>query len=114
MTNHKGRLSKLEHGAGLGKRYGYLCVISTGWAAGMVAPEEAAKGYKIQPYIQSAGGTGGEPFYLADIDALREFAQRPNVEITFIIFGDREESSDPYFTDPYFTKMGTTEPQEDI
>jgi hypothetical protein len=111
MTNHKNRLAKLET-AGLGKRYPYLCVISTGWAEGMKDKEERAKGYKIQPYTPQLKGTGGEPFYLADIDALREFAQRPDVSITFVVVGDEDESPDPFFTDPYFAGLPEEQAEE--
>lgn len=83
--NINSRLAKLETAAGIGKRYGYMLVINNlFWKD----DPERAKGYKIQPYMQSAGGTGGEPFYLATVEEVDEFRKRPDVELSIYIMGD--------------------------
>src|SRR5688500_10262766 len=90
MSNLTNRVNKLENSQGMGKRMKYMCVITEGWASGMDTPEERAKGYKIQPYIQSAGGTGGKPFYLATEAELQEFAARDDVELFVLRVGYKE------------------------
>lgn len=81
----KNRLAKLEASAGIGKRYPYMVVIDN---FGFGTPEEKAKGYLIQPFIKSAGGTGDAPFYLGTIEEVDEFRARPDVELHIFIMGD--------------------------
>lgn len=95
MTNNlRSRVNKLEAAQGIGRRMKYMCVLMQGWADGWDTPEEKAKGYKIQPFIQSAGGTGGEPFYIRTEQGLNEFAARDDVELTIIKIG-REDKNNP-------------------
>jgi hypothetical protein len=90
MSNIKTRLQQLEKKAGLGDRMKYMCVIDnlTHWDT----PEERAKGYKIQPCAKWAGGTGGEPFYLASWEDVEKFESRPDVELLIIEFGTKPAS----------------------
>jgi len=85
MANLKGRITRLETDAGIGARMRYMLVIDyiTGWDP----PEERAKGYKIQPYIVTAGGTGEKPFYLATWGDVETFADRPDVDLAIYQYG---------------------------
>jgi len=56
------------------------------------APEERAKGYKVQPWIESFGGNGGAPFYLATREELYTFAARDDVDLIIVVTGANEES----------------------
>jgi hypothetical protein len=79
------RLSKLEAAAGMGKAYPYMLVINNlFWKD----DPDRAKGYKIQPFIQSAGGTGEKYFYLATVQDVDDFRRRADVELNIIVFGD--------------------------
>ena len=95
MSNHANRIKAIEKANGLSNVYKYMCVIGpTGWKS----PEEEAQGYKIQPFIESAGGTGGEGFYLPTREAVDEFAARPDVDLSIItiVFGsttNKDEAS---------------------
>jgi hypothetical protein len=83
----KSRLTKLEAAAGVGEVYSYGLVITNGWAEGITTPEERAKGYKIQSYIRSAGGTGDGEFYLPTIQDVIAFGNRPDVDLHITYFG---------------------------
>lgn len=93
MRNHNSRLAKLEWKAGIGKQSLYLCFIPPDWLT-WDTPAETTKGYKIQPCMTTAGGTGGEPFYLATRDDLDAFAARPDVNLTIIrAFGQETQEA---------------------
>jgi hypothetical protein len=84
MGNHNGRVARLETAAGVHAVHKYMCVVGTGWET----PEELAKGYKVQPMMASAGGTGGDPFYLATWDEVEAFAARPDVRLAVVRYFD--------------------------
>jgi hypothetical protein len=84
----RNRLAKIERALGAHDKHGYLCVTGPD---SLAADEEAEKGYKIQPLVKSAGGTGEAPFHLATWEEVEAFAARPDVELTIltIVFEDR-------------------------
>lgn len=83
------RVKQLEKNRGANDVYKYICVMGTGWDS----PEEAAKGYKVQPFTQTAGGIGGAPFYLATEAELKEFAARPDVDLQRIHINFTEQAN---------------------
>lgn len=89
MSNLTARLQQLEKQSGAHDVYKYMCVISPEWLH-WDTPEESAKGYKIQPFTTSQGGTGGAPFYLATREDLQAFAARPDVDLAVIEIGTHE------------------------
>jgi len=91
-SNLQNRVKTLEKDSGAGDVYKYMCVVMEGWAAGWDTPEERAKGYKIQPLMAKAGGTGGGVFYLQTETDLNEFAARPDVNLVVIRVGYEEQA----------------------
>ncbi len=85
----KQRIKQLEKASGTGKKKKYLCVMGLEF---WDSPEVQAKGYKVQPYMVEAGGTGGEPFYIATKKELDEFAARPDVDLDIVNFNFTEAS----------------------
>ncbi len=85
MSSHKNRIAQLEKQSGAHDVYKYMCVIPGEWMSSWDSSDERAKGYKIQPLINSAGGNGGEPFYIATEAELNEFAARPDVDLQIIV-----------------------------
>jgi hypothetical protein len=83
MTTNKNRIAQLEKQSGTGKKKKYFCVMGLEF---LESPEVQAKGYKVQPCTVEAGGTGGEPFYIATKKELDEFAARPDVEMDVVNF----------------------------
>ena len=82
MASKQARIKQLEKAsAANGGKYKYACVIGLDcWDT----PEEKELGFKIQPYLVTAGGTGGEPFYLKTQADLDKFAARDDVELCII------------------------------
>lgn len=99
MNTHEYRIKKLEMFTGMGAIYKYICVICEGWAAVWDTPEERAKGYKIQPCIPSAGGTGGKVFYLATWDDVQAFEARDDVDLKIYRYGVNENAEANSTTD---------------
>jgi hypothetical protein len=90
----KTRLAKLEQGIAP-KVKKYLCVIGP---AEWDTTEEKAKGYKIQPCTREAGGTGGDPFYIATEAEFEKFAAREDIELDIIriVYEDKKPADDNY------------------
>ena len=65
------RLEKLENTVNKNQALKYMCVI----------PHNNAENLKVQPCPISEGGTGGEPFFVADESELYEFEARPDVDL---------------------------------
>ena len=94
MSNLQQRLARLEkiHAP---EKYKYMCVVYDGWARDWARREdgEPDKGYEIQPCISSFGGNGGAPFYLKTEQELKDFAARPDVDLSVIVVGDEDQNS---------------------
>lgn len=77
----KTRVKKIETASGLDRKNKYMLVVGNPMDELDPEPEP---GYKIQPFIVSAGGTGGDPFYLATWADVEAFEARPDVQLTII------------------------------
>jgi hypothetical protein len=86
----KSRLIKLEK-ARTPKVRRYFCLIVD--VLGIRTPEEQAKGFEIQCATVEWGGTGGEPFYLANQADLDAFGAREDVHLVIVRFVD--DGSEP-------------------
>lgn len=93
MSNLNGRVNQLEKANNIHARYKYMCVLHTGFSLDMWdhRQELETKGYKIQPFIESFGGTGEDAFYLRTWDELTAFRARPEVELLLLVVGGGEE-----------------------
>lgn len=56
----------------------YLCIYYD-------RPEENPEGYKIQPFMSKAGGTGGAAFTLPTLQDVDSFGARADVDLTRIV-----------------------------
>ena len=65
------RISKLEQSVNKNQVLKYMCVI----------PHNNAENLKVQPCPIDHGGTGAEPFFLADESELYAFEARPDVDL---------------------------------
>ena len=93
MSNLNNRVKQLEKESGANVKYKYMCLIYKGKAIDNRPPEEKAKGYKIQPFIPSAGGTGGAVFYLQTEQELKDFATRPDVDLMILVIRAASEAA---------------------
>lgn len=91
MSNLTNRIKQLEKQSGAYDVYKYMCNVYVGWSERLQTPEEKAQGYKIQPFIPSFGGTGGEAFYLQTVQELKDFAARADVDLSIYVIGAQNE-----------------------